>query len=336
MYRCICMTHIYIRMHAAVCVYFRMRASIFACMHLFSHACVYFRMHAAVYIHFRMHASIFGCMPQYACIFLAQQNVFSYYRMCSLRMHAAVCVHLCCCLCYREHISIENTFYREHILQRTHFYREHISIENTFYREHILQRTHFYREHISTENTFYRERILQRTHFYREHISLENTFCREHILQRTHSIQNTTGAVCVHLCCTIECVLLLQNVFSYNRMCSLTIECVLLLGVDFVNHFNLSLSLSLSLSLPSFLPLPNLPFAPKNKISLQTKVDRTEFHPQHASELEVPSCVNRSVCTIECVLLLQNVFSYYRMCSLTIECVRTWRCQAVLIGLYVD
>ena len=25
--------------------------------------------------------------------------------------------------------------------------------------------------------------------------------------------------------------------------------------------------------------------------------------------------------TIECVLLLQNVFSYYRMCSLTIECV---------------
>ena len=28
--------------------------------------------------------------------------------------------------------STENTFYREHILQRTH------SIENTFYREHIL------------------------------------------------------------------------------------------------------------------------------------------------------------------------------------------------------
>ena len=28
---------------------------------------------------------------------------------------------------------------------------------------------------------------------------------------------------------TIECVLLLSNVFSYYRMCSLTIECVLLL-----------------------------------------------------------------------------------------------------------
>ena len=244
MYRCICMTHIYIRMHAAVCVYFRMRASIFACMHLFSHACVYFRMHAAVYIHFRMHASIFGCMPQYACIFLAQQNVFSYYRMCSLRMHAAVCVHLCCCLCYREHISIENTFYREHILQRTHFYREHISIENTFYREHILQRTHFYREHISTENTFYRERILQRTHFYREHISLENTFCREHILQRTHFIENTflqrthsaeNTFYREHILYRTQleqyaCIFVAQqNVFSYYRMCSLTIECVLLL-----------------------------------------------------------------------------------------------------------
>ena len=44
--------------------------------------------------------------------------------------------------------AIEDTFYREHILQRTH------SIENTFY----LQRTH------SLKNTFYRERILQRTH----------------------------------------------------------------------------------------------------------------------------------------------------------------------------
>jgi len=34
----------------------------------------------------------------------------------------------------------------------------------------------------------------------------------------------------------IECVLLLQNVFSYYRMCSLTIECVLLLSVLFVGE----------------------------------------------------------------------------------------------------
>ena len=91
-----------------------------------------------------------------------------------------------------RHVVKENTFYREHILERTH------SIENTFYREHILERTH------SRENTFYRgERHLQLTLFYREHIlqrthSIENTFYRGRatpvaysILQRTPSIENT-------------------------------------------------------------------------------------------------------------------------------------------------
>ena len=27
---------------------------------------------------------------------------------------------------------------------------------------------------------------------------------------------------------------------------------------------------------------------------------------------------------LECVLLLENVFSYYRMCSLTVECASHW------------
>ena len=41
---------------------------------------------------------------------------------------------------------------------------------------------------------------------------------------------------------TIECVLLLQNVFSYNRMCSLTLECVLLHGITAVTQAQASLS----------------------------------------------------------------------------------------------
>ena len=32
------------------------------------------------------------------------------------------------------------------------------------------------------------------------------------------------------------------------------------------------------------------------------------------------------------VLLLQNVFSYYRMCSLTIECVLEWKCWTLVGG----
>ena len=50
---------------------------------------------------------------------------------------------------------------------------QYLHARSTFYREHILQRTH------SVEDTFYREHILQRTH------SVENTFCREHILSGT-------------------------------------------------------------------------------------------------------------------------------------------------------
>ena len=61
-------------------------------------------------------------------------------------------------------LSIVNTFYREHIPQRTHSIEHEcstmaqitvmvlLSIENTFYREHILQRTH------STEDAFYGNR----------------------------------------------------------------------------------------------------------------------------------------------------------------------------------
>ena len=67
-------------------------------------------------------------------------------------MYALICMSLCV---YREFMlggreqhehdayPVGNTFYREHILLRTH------SIENAFYRERILSRTH------SIENTFY-------------------------------------------------------------------------------------------------------------------------------------------------------------------------------------
>ena len=44
-----------------------------------------------------------------------------------------------------------------------------------------------------------------------------------------HSYLSGTRLSCSLCSLTIECVLLLQNVFSYYRMCSLTIECVLLL-----------------------------------------------------------------------------------------------------------
>ena len=51
------------------------------------------------------------------------------------------------------------------------------------------------------------------------------------------------------VCITIECVLLLQNVFSYYRMCSLTIECVLLERIAGTTHpHTQSLSLTHSLT----------------------------------------------------------------------------------------
>ena len=88
--------------------------------------------------------------------------------------------------CCRRH-SIENTFYIEHILQRTH------SIENTFYREHILYRTH------STENTLYRE-------LYREHIlerahSIEHTFVADELMQGS---VNTSVCECACLCVCVR------------------------------------------------------------------------------------------------------------------------------------
>ena len=57
----------------------------------------------------------------------------------------------------------------------------------------------------------------------------------------------------------IECVLLLQNVFSYYRMCSLTIECrwatmfLILLSLPISLSHSLSFSLSLSLFLSHYL-----------------------------------------------------------------------------------
>jgi len=62
----------------------------------------------------------------------------------------------------------------------------------------------------------------------------------------TLSIPDFTGAYspvtsplsvyCQMCSLTIECVLLLQNVFSYYRMCSLTIECVLLLMIIYCHY----------------------------------------------------------------------------------------------------
>ena len=56
-------------------------------------------------------------------------------------------------------------------------------------------------------------------------------------------------------------------------------------------------------------------------------------------EREPQACTRTEVCTIECVLLLQNVFPYYRMCSLTIEVfvtagVYTYKIKVSLLEIY--
>ena len=82
---------------------------------------------------------------------------------------------------------------------------------------------------------------------------------------------------------TTECVPLLQNVFSYHRMCSLTTECVLLLQNVFSYYRMCSLTTGSVLLL------------------------------QHVS------CAGEPLQAVNAAGLY--VFSYYRMCSLTIECV---------------
>jgi hypothetical protein len=91
--------------------------------------------------------------------------------------------------------SIEKTFYREHILCRTHsMYNTFIEawrrfvlchvLANTFCKEHILWRTHSMEntcnsEHIQWKTHFVENKFLENT-FYRER--LENTFCRRFFL----------------------------------------------------------------------------------------------------------------------------------------------------------
>ena len=79
--------------------------------------------------------------------------------------------------------------------------------------------------------------------------------------------------------CHTECVLLLQNVFSYYRMCSLTTECVLLLQ----NVFSYACT----------------------EISLSCAYAECQSQPTARA---ITECV--LLHNTECVLLLQNVFSY--------------------------
>jgi len=55
----------------------------------------------------------------------------------------------------------------------------------------------------------------------------------------------------------------------------------------------------------------------KNQVSKETCLDGK----RDLSSTHVPGRRGDTASSIECVLLLQNVFSYYRMCSLTTECV---------------
>ena len=110
----------------------------------------------------------------------SQQNVFSYYRMCSLTIE---CVHNRTCSLWKVFsIALSKdtmSCYREHFLQRTH------STENTFYREHDCN---------DDEDSAVKG----------HHVMLQKVFSYYRMCSQ-------------------------QNVFSYYRMCSLTIECVLLL-----------------------------------------------------------------------------------------------------------
>ena len=135
------------------------------------------------------------------------QNVFSYYRMCS----SAVGV-------WASNISSVQTHYKptcffmsptEHILSnRTHS----IFMSST---EHIL----------SNERVF---RVFYRTHsVVKAHIQYLESFPKkkkERVFShyRVSSIRLATRVCSL----TTECVLLLQNVFFYYRMCSIELETV--------------------------------------------------------------------------------------------------------------
>ena len=54
-------------------------------------------------------------------------------------------------------------------------------------------------------------------------------------------------------------------------------------------------------------------------LTVECVLERGDLNDQKA--MNVFSCYRMCSLTTEYVLLLQNVFSYYRMCSLTIECV---------------
>ena len=99
-----------------------------------------------------------------------------------------------------------------------------------------------------------------------------------------------------------ECVLLLQNVFSYYRMCPLTTECVLLLQNVFSS---LECVLLIQNVFSSLVPAQH---------GLLLKRQPLLLHACFNLLLEnVFSYYRMFSLTTECVLLLQNVFSYYRM-----------------------
>ena len=106
------------------------------------------------------------------------------------------------------HVSYERTVSAEDLwtrVTRTHSTREHILQENIFYKT-----THFTREHILRENIFYK-----RTHSTREHILQENIFYKRTYSTREHILQENTSII--------------PMPSFRHRMCSLAIECVLLL-----------------------------------------------------------------------------------------------------------
>jgi len=173
-----------------------------------------------------------------------------------------------------------------------------------------------------------------------------------------------SAAFCTMLCSlTTECVLLLQNVFSYYRMCSLTTECVLLLRMC-----SLTIERLLLLCIGTFGHFSAAFFTMFQCVTGMCVCIYVHTHTHTHTHTHVCVCMRRfspcfsasQVCvylcthihihmytcvyvcvvcilrrfspqdsalqvqercplTTECVLLLQNVFSYYRMCSLTIE-----------------
>ena len=140
---------------------------------------------------------------------------------------------------------------------------------------------------------------------------------------------------------TIECVLLLQIVFSYCRLCSLTTECVLLLENVFSYYRMCSLTTECVLVRTDRCPIQvsAATFEQKGEtyIAKEPVFLQNVFSSYRMCSLTI-ECVlllenghllakGRDIyrqgagLAVECVLFLQNVFSYYRMCSLTSACV---------------